>query len=131
LKKAIQINWDSLGIATSLACAVHCIVLPLLLTSLPLFGINIIHNGVFEWGMISFAFCIGVYALLHGYRTHHRNFLPVKLFTAGFALLVTKQFFLKYEIYFLVPAVILIISAHWYNYRLCRRSKCSSPHHVH
>ena len=31
----LKINWDALGIATSLACAIHCAVLPLLLTSLP------------------------------------------------------------------------------------------------
>ena len=126
-----KINWDGLGIATSLACAVHCIVLPLLLTSLPLFGINIIHNIYFEWGMIILAFFVGVYALVHGYKTHHKNALPVLLFTAGFLLLITKQFFLPIESYFLVPAVILIISAHYLNYRLCTKRKCSSPNHAH
>ena len=44
---ATKINWDIMGIATSVACAIHCALLPLLLTSLPLFGINIIHNIVF------------------------------------------------------------------------------------
>ena len=126
-----KINWDNLGIATSVACAIHCVVLPLLVTSLPLFGVNIIHNIFFEWGMIAVAFCIGVYALIHGYKTHHRNLLPVWLFTAGFAFLVTKQFFLPYETFFIVPAVLLIISAHYLNYRLCRKSKCSSVHHSH
>jgi hydrogenase/urease accessory protein HupE len=127
----VKINWDGLGIATSLVCAIHCIVLPLVLTSLPLFGINIVHNRVFEWGMIVLAFCIGVYALLHGYKTHHKNSLPVWLFSAGFILLATKQFFVDVESYFVVPAVILIISAHYYNYTLCRKSKCVSPHHAH
>jgi hydrogenase/urease accessory protein HupE len=127
----VKINWDGLGIATSLVCAIHCIVLPLVLTSLPLFGINIVHNRVFEWGMIALAFCIGVYALLHGYKTHHKNSLPVWLFSAGFILLATKQFFVDAESYFVVPAVILIISAHYYNYTLCRKSKCESPHHAH
>jgi len=41
-------NWDGLGIITSLACAIHCVILPMIATSLPLFGINIIHNNVFE-----------------------------------------------------------------------------------
>jgi len=127
----VKINWDRLGIATSVACAIHCIVLPLVLTSLPLFGVNIIHNLYFEWGMIILAFGIGVYALLHGYRTHHKNLLPVWIFAAGFAFLITKQFFLPYEAFFLAPAVILIISAHYLNYRLCTKNKCSSVHHVH
>ncbi len=120
-----------MGILTSIACAIHCAILPLLLTSLPLFGVNIIHNAAFEWGMIALAFAVGVYALYHGYITHHRNNIPVWLFTAGMFLLVAKQFFTAYEIYFLLPAVVLIISAHYYNYRLCRKSTCSSSHHTH
>ncbi|MFN0082587.1 MAG: MerC domain-containing protein [Ferruginibacter sp.] len=127
----LKVNWDGLGIATSLACAIHCIVLPLVLTSLPLFGVNIIHNIFFEWGMIALAFVVGVYALVHGFKTHHRNSIPVFLFVAGFILLISKQFFLTIEGYFLIPAVILIISAHYYNYRLCTRNKCSSAHHTH
>jgi purine-cytosine permease-like protein len=127
----LKINWDGLGIATSLACAIHCMLLPILLTSLPLFGINIIHNLYFEWGMILFAFGVGVYALVHGYKTHHKNALPVFLFTVGFMLLITKQFFIPVEGYFIVPAVILIVSAHYLNYRLCTKRKCNSPHHAH
>ena len=127
----LKINWDGLGIATSLACAIHCIVLPLLLTSLPLFGINIIHNVYFEWGMILLAFCVGVYALVHGYKTHHKNAWPVLLFTAGFLFLISKQFFIPIESYFVVPAVVFICSAHYLNYRLCTKRKCSSPHHAH
>ena len=43
-----KINYDALGIATSLACAIHCAILPLVLTSLPVLGVNIIHNIPFE-----------------------------------------------------------------------------------
>ena len=126
-----KLNWDGLGIATSLACAIHCAVLPLIVTSLPLFGINIIHNLLFEWGMITLAFVIGVYSLIHGYFKHHRSTLPLMVFSAGFIFLITKQFFHGYENWLLLPAVLLIVSAHYLNYRLCHKSKCSSPHHKH
>jgi MerC mercury resistance protein len=127
----VKLNWDGLGIATSLACAIHCAILPLILSSLPLFGINIIHNVFFEWGMIVLAFAVGSYSLFHGYIKHHRTLLPVLLFTAGCSFLVAKQVYHEYEFILLFPAVILIISAHYINYRLCHRSKCSSPHHQH
>jgi hypothetical protein len=126
-----KFNWDIIGIATSLACAIHCALLPLVMTSLPLFGMNIIHNMIFEWSMIGLAFLVGIYALVHGYIKHHRSFLPVLLFSAGFALLLLKQFFHQFQYWLLAPAVLLIISAHYYNYRLCHKSKCSSPHHKH
>lgn len=124
-------NWDAIGIATSIACAIHCAMLPLMMSSLPLFGVNIIHNVFFEWGMIVLAFAVGSYALFHGYVKHHRSLVPVLIFSAGVGFLVLKQFFHQIENWLLIPAVILIISAHYYNYRLCHKSKCSSPHHKH
>jgi hypothetical protein len=127
----LKLNWDGLGIATSLACAIHCAVLPLILTSLPLFGVNIIHNSFFEWTMIAIAFLVGTYSLYHGYIKHHRSLMPVIIFAIGFVFLATKQFLHDYESYLLIPAVTLIISAHYINYRLCNRSKCSSVHHQH
>src|ERR1022692_2463566 len=78
-----KINWGALGMGASLACAIHCAVLPLVLTSLPLFGINIINNSAFEYCMIVLAIVIGSYALWHGCKKHHRRIAPFFLFTAG------------------------------------------------
>jgi len=120
-----------MGIATSVACAIHCALLPVLMSTLPVFGFNIIHNSFFEWGMIAMAFLVGSYSLFHGFVKHHRSYLPVLIFSAGFIFLVLKQFYSEYEYAFLAVAVSLIISAHFYNYRLCHQSKCASPHHKH
>jgi len=126
-----KINWDIMGIATSVACAIHCALLPVIVSSLPVFGINIIHNTAFEWGMIGLAFVVGSYSLFHGFIKHHHSFTPVLIFSAGFVFLILKQFFHSAENWFLIFAVPLIVSAHYYNYRLCHRSKCSSTHHKH
>lgn len=112
-------NWDALGIAASVACAIHCALLPLFLSSLPLFGINIIHNVFFEVGMILLALCIGSYSLLHGYKKHHHSLVPLTIFFGGFTFLVLKQFFIQYENWLLILAVLLIVSAHLFNYRFC------------
>ena len=114
------INWDALGIGASLACAIHCALLPLILTSLPLFGMNIINNPAFETGMILLALGIGSYSLYHGYRKHHHRWLPLIVFFAGFVFLMLKQFFVLYETRLLIPAVALIVSAHFLNFRFCR-----------
>ncbi|MEO6405584.1 MAG: MerC domain-containing protein [Ferruginibacter sp.] len=127
----LKINWDGLGIATSLACAIHCAILPLVLTSLPLFGINIIHNFAFEWSMIFIAFCVGTYSLFHGYKTHHRSLLPVFIFSAGFLFLIAKEIYHDHATILLLPAILLIVSAHYINYRLCNKNKCASPHYKH
>ena len=109
-----------LGIGTSLVCAVHCAVLPLFLSGLSLFGFNIIHNIWFESGMILLAFVIGVFSLRHGFLRHHRSPTPFLLFAIGMIFLFAKQFWQVYELILLVFAVILIISAHIYNFRYTR-----------
>lgn len=119
----IRINYDALGIVASVACAIHCAILPLMLSSLPLFGINIINNVSFELFMIGLAMAIGVYSLWHGYKKHHQKFYPVVMFSLGILLLVAKQFFHQQFLYFLIPAVALIVSAHWLNYREIRKTK--------
>jgi hypothetical protein len=115
-----RINWDALGITASVACAIHCAVLPLFLSSLPLFGINIIHNLAFETGMVALAFCIGAYSFYHGFRKHHHSWTPFILFSLGMILLVVKLFLVHYGTWLLIPAVALIVYAHFLNYTSCR-----------
>ncbi|MEO8583269.1 MAG: MerC domain-containing protein [Flavitalea sp.] len=115
-----RINWDALGIVTSVACAIHCAILPLILTSLPLFGMNIVDNVGFEYFMIFLAFAIGSYSLSHGYRKHHHSPTPLLIFSAGMMLLLAKQLWHNYQYWILPFAVILIIYSHLINYRSCR-----------
>ncbi len=116
----LKINWDALGITTSLACAIHCALLPLIFTSLPVFGFNIVENIRFEIFMVLLAFAIGIYSLYHGYRKHHHSFLPMIVFSVGFLFLVLKLFLVKFEYWLLIPAVCGIVSAHIINYKACR-----------
>ena len=116
-----KINWDVLGIGASVACAIHCALLPLILTSLPLFGINIINNNAFEYFMIGLACCIGAFSLYHG-KKHHHGSLPLIIFSCGMAFLVAKQIWPSYHILLLFPAVTLIVIAHYFNYKYCRKN---------
>lgn len=115
-----RINWDALGISASLACAIHCAILPMLYSSLPLFGVNIIDNVFFEYFMIALAFAIGAFSLWHGYKKHHHSLLPLTVFSLGMTLLLAKQIWHQYQIPLLVVAVILIVIAHFRNYKMCR-----------
>ncbi|MGH2648932.1 MAG: MerC domain-containing protein, partial [Ginsengibacter sp.] len=100
-----KINWDALGAGASIACAIHCALLPVILTSLPLFGINIINNNSFEFFMIGLAFCIGTFSLYHGWKKHHRKILPLLIFTVGMGFLFAKQIWHSYHLWFLFSAV--------------------------
>jgi len=115
-----KINWDAFGIAASVACAIHCAVLPLILSSLPLFGINIIENQGFELLMIALAFVVGVYSLYHGRKKHHHSYYPMVLFAAGISLLFIKSMLHSHSLMLLLPAVSLVVIAHYLNFKLCR-----------
>lgn len=125
--RGIKINWDALGISASVACAIHCALLPLFLQTLPIFGFNIIDNVFFEFFMILLAAAIGIYSLYHGWKKHHRSPLPVVIFSAGMLLLFGKQVWHHYQVWFLVPAVTFIVMGHYLNFRLIRKTaKCST-----
>jgi hypothetical protein len=115
-----KINWDALGITASLACAIHCALLPLLFTSLPIFGVNVIENTYFEIIMVAVAFFVGTYSLYHGFKKHHHSLLPLAVFSVGFVFLILKLFFVRYENWLLVPGVSGIVFAHMINYKSCR-----------
>lgn len=115
-----KINWDALGVTVSIACAIHCAILPLALSSLPLFGINIIENVYFEFGMIALAFVVGAYSLYHGFKKHHHRWVPFILFSLGILFLVLKQVFHEWHLLLLIPAVALIVYGHFLNFRFCR-----------
>lgn len=119
----VKINRDALGIGASIACAIHCAILPLFLSSFSLLGINIIHNRYFEYGMILFAFLVGLLALRHGFVQHHRSYVPFLLFSAGMLFLLAKQYWHYYELFLLPFAVILIVTAHVCNLRLKKHEK--------
>jgi hypothetical protein len=113
-------NWDAIGIGASLACAIHCALLPLFFSSLPLLGINILHNFQFEFGMILLSFAIGAYSLYHGYKKHHHSFKPIILFSIGIAIMFSRMLFREIELDLLFPAAILIVYAHVNNHMRCR-----------
>jgi len=115
-----KLNLDIVGIGASLACAIHCAILPLFLNSLPLFGMNIIENQAFEYSMIALTFIIGGISLFHGYKKHHHSRMPFMIFSLGIIFLISKQIWHHWQYYFLPVAVLLIVWAHLLNYKSCR-----------
>jgi hypothetical protein len=115
-----KLNLDAIGVTASVLCAIHCAVLPLVMASLPILGINILHNTLFEYGMIGLAFAIGTAALWHGFNRHHHRLTPWFLFTGGILFLIAKEIWPAYELGLLPFAVALVVGAHWLNHRWCR-----------
>lgn len=62
---------DRIGAFGSLACAVHCAALPLLIAVLPSLGIAVWFGDGFEMGFVIFATLLGSFSVISGYRRHH------------------------------------------------------------
>ncbi|MBT2747093.1 MULTISPECIES: MerC domain-containing protein [unclassified Lysobacter] len=62
---------DRIGAFGSLACAVHCAALPLLIAVLPSLGIAVWFGDGFEMGFVMFATLLGSFSVISGYRRHH------------------------------------------------------------
>jgi hypothetical protein len=126
----LKINWHALGISTSIICAIHCALAPLLMSSLPLFGVNIIENVWVELLLLGSAFLIGIISLWHGYKKHHHTITPLMLFSTGMLLFFIHQFTDNdYSVLILViPGVVAIIAAHMLNYVKCRKANHCHTH---
>jgi len=123
---------DHIGITASTLCALHCAIVPLMLTFLPLAGLGFLTNPLFEWGMIALALLLGVSSIFAAYFRTHRRTLPLLLLLAGFALIILGHVYLTlWAEAIVVPAGGLTIAlAHFLNYKLVE--KCSTePHFFH
>jgi hypothetical protein len=128
----LQINWNAIGVSASLACAIHCALMPLFVSTLPLFGLNLLDSLYFEIGMILIALLIGGLTLAHGYRKHHHRLITLFLFIGGMLLLIFEHFFSKTVLWLIIPSSLLILSAYYLNWRYCRIAKhCHSTDCTH
>ena len=119
----LHINWNVLGLSAGVICAIHCALLPLFISSLPLLGIEFLNNTYFELSMIMIAVVVGSYSLIHGYKRHHHRLFPLYSFYAGILLLVINHFFADHTLLLIIPSSALIILAYYFNWRLCRTAK--------
>ena len=103
----------------SVLCAIHCAIVPLLITSLPLLGLGFLSNPWFEWGMITFALIIGICAIGITYLRKRHSLLPMFLLIIGFIIIIAGHLFItSWREAFIVPiGGLLIAAAHFFNYK--------------
>ena len=123
---------DRVGATASFLCAIHCALLPFVLTVLPLLGLGFLAGHRFERGFVMFAATLALFALVGGYRRHRRP-LPLLLATPGLALLLLGvTWAINYPI--LVHSVLvtcgglLVASAHFVNLYIDRRHGHATTH---
>jgi MerC mercury resistance protein len=79
---------DPPGAAASLACAVHCAAMPLLVSLLPLVGLSFLAKEQTEWALVGLSLGLEILSLLPSYTRKHRRRRPLLLFAFGASLII-------------------------------------------
>lgn len=121
---AVALNrWDRAGMLVSVACAVHCTLLPLLIAAVPMLGLARLLDERVEWASIVTTALVGAIAHVRAYRRDHRHVAPGLIFACGFSFVLCARLVL--ESHRLGPYAVglggvLAAASHWANLRLCR-----------
>ncbi len=115
---------DRIGITATSLCALHCILLPILLPVLPLVGLSFLADHAWEHVFLLMTGALGTVALFSGYKRYHKQLYPFYLLYLGVALYWIKHDFSEaLEPFFIIGGASLIIAAHFINIKLCNNCK--------
>jgi hypothetical protein len=124
--KIVQEFTDKFAISLSMLCAIHCLLLPLLLVALPSLGALQLQNEAFHFWMLAAVIPTSIYALTIGCKKHHRYRL-LSWGISGLILMLLAVFFghdiagESGEKILTLLGAILVVIAHWGNFRRCRQ----------
>lgn len=121
----MRLLFDKVGIMVTSLCAIHCILLPVILPVLPLLGLNAAHNHAFEGFVLLFTMVLGFITLFIGFHRYHRKLYPFyALFLGGFIYWQRGIWGHEYEHVILMIGAALVVGAHLMNMRLCNKCSC-------
>lgn len=125
-----QVNADKASITLSLACMIHCLLMPSFLVLTSGFFALSIDNELIHKAFLIIVLPVSLYALITGYR-NHKTISYFYLGTLGLWLLVFAVFFgdgvfgeLAEKSLTLLGSII-VASAHYKNYKACKELDCS------
>ena len=93
LAESAQSSWsDLLGVIASIGCAIHCAAMPMVVSYLPLFGLEFLADESFHRWMAVICFVIALAAFVPGWRKH-RKLVPAAVGAFGLGVISATAFF--------------------------------------
>jgi hypothetical protein len=102
-------------------CALHCLLLPVILPMLSLIGLSFIGEELLERVILSTSLVVGLIALVMGMRQHFRFYPLLMLFAGGFIYWHKDSLGEVGEPFVILLGASLIVAAHWVNLKLTRQ----------
>jgi hypothetical protein len=121
---------DLLGFSASMACAVHCAFLPVLLTVSTFGGLKWLSSPVLEIGFIILSLAVAVFALGRNFRKHKHIQRAIQVVAIGFTLILISRFMDHGTAHHILSAIggVTIATGHILNWHLARKSPCCETH---
>ncbi len=113
---------DLYGIGMAILCALHCTVLPVILSISSFASLQIFMNAWVEYGIISISIVLAILSFYPAYRYHHRRLFPSVVASVGFIFLMLKFQFHLYETIWTIAGSVSIVAAHFFNWWWVRHS---------
>ena len=122
---------DTTGACLSVACAIHCLAMPLLVAVLPLIGLGFFATERAEVVLISGAIALAIGSLAWGVR-HHRRWRALLILIVALAFIATARTAVEgaFEVVFYSIGGVLLASAHLVNRHLCKTCPTCEPQDV-
>ncbi len=117
----------SIGFWLSALCAVHCLLLPLLLVTASFVSIPFISHPLFEVFLLPIAFIIGGYTLYNDFL-RHQQYLPTILYISSIVVILLAFIIHNHPLIGLGTSLMAI--AQLINWRL-HKKHCHGHNHKH
>ena len=124
-----QVNADKASITLSLACMIHCLLMPSFLVLTSGFFALSIDNEFIHKAFLIIVLPVSLYALITGYR-NHKILSYLYMGTSGLWILIFAVFFGEgvlgelAEKSLTLLGSLIVASSHYKNYKACKELDC-------
>ncbi len=149
-KLNLQTSFDTVAMSLAGICGVHCLLMPVVLIAFPLLGTTLFVDENFHLWMLFAVIPTTAIAVFLGCRKH-KDRIVIALSVTGLLLLITGIIYGHYfatgacphcgghhhdtettlltaESWLTTFGGVVMVSAHWRNWRKCRKSNCNHDH---
>jgi len=117
--------FSSISTGLALLCAIHCALMPIFLSLMPLFAGKLAAYHWLEWLLIGSSAVLGGIPLFKTYP-QHGNKIPMIGFVIGFSLIAIEHYIFAHDsVYFLtISGAVILVVVQLYNVHLLRHISC-------
>jgi hypothetical protein len=117
-----KVSLDLVGFSASALCAIHCMVLPILIMAGTIGGFGLAHNHTLENIILALSAVIGLVSLVPAFINQHRKIFPLLIFAGGLTIILISRFIEGgfWEMITTTTGACLVATSHFVNWRYSR-----------